>query len=147
MAREALVCNSVVNGTLGRVAVLVAAMSSLRCAPDDRSAGEPVTIKSADLIRQTIHAGEQADVFVRVEPRSRCTVRGAELDALVVFSDGRGVATFFVYADKAGATLDLSLTCTDRAQLSQPVQYPIQVTSVADEEETRAPTAWLNDLP
>ena len=106
----------------------------------------PTKNKTANLIVQTIHAGEDANVFVKVEPRSACMLRSAGMDGVPVYGDVRGVATFFVSLDTVGATTDLSLECQATNGAGKSV-YPIRVYSVADDEVTSAPTAWLDSIP
>ena len=89
-------------GRLLSAAVVAASISSLHCGTDGGAAGEPIARVSGTVVHQTIHAGEQADVFVLVEPSASCTLRGDGFEDMALHADTRGVVTFFVASEKVG---------------------------------------------
>jgi hypothetical protein len=122
-------------------------------APDPKSGrlGDPGQLESAgsertDRLTQTVHAGSESRVSVQVEPNSTCALRGAGGDALFVYGDARGVATFSVTFGVVGDSADFSLECT-AARSGRRTVHPVTLRAVPDVEETSAPTAWLQDLP
>jgi hypothetical protein len=105
-----------------------------------------VAVERAEVITQTVHAGDQATVSVSVEPSSICALRGLGTSDLPVYADIRGVATFSTILSEGGDQADLSLECAS-PQGNRSTVHPITLRAVPDAEKTSAPTAWLEDLP
>jgi hypothetical protein len=119
--------------------------------PHSSGLGDPGQLGSAgpertDRVTQTVHAGSESRVSVQVEPNSMCALRGGDGDALFVYGDARGVATFSATFGTVGDAADFSLECI-ATQSGRRTVHPVTLRAVPDVEETSAPTAWLQDLP
>ncbi|HSU40031.1 MAG TPA: hypothetical protein VLJ38_10695, partial [Polyangiaceae bacterium] len=122
--------------------MVAAALCSLQCG-GERGAE---TTATAPLFTQTVHAGVQSDVFLEVPASSRCDLHSEGLAAIELYADVRGVVSFFVTLEAAGVSADFSVSCQGPGPAHRHTTQTVRVSAVPDDEEPRAPTAWLAAL-